>query len=62
MSVSDGVIAFLTILLSLLAVVLVVGAAWWLMWKVNNYIYLNMYLIVDLAWPIFADLITCVIL
>ena len=35
MSVSDGVIAFLTILISLLAVVVVVGAAWWLMWKVN---------------------------
>ena len=34
MSVSDGVIAFLTILISLLAVVVVVGAAWWLMWKV----------------------------
>jgi len=33
MSVSDGVIALLTILISLLAVVGVVGAAWWLMWK-----------------------------
>ena len=35
MSVSDGLIAFLTILISLLVVVLVVGAAWWLMWKVK---------------------------
>ena len=36
MSVSDGLIAFITILISLLVVVLVVGAAWWLMWKVKN--------------------------
>lgn len=33
MSVTDGVIAFFSILLSLLAVIVVVGAAWWLMWK-----------------------------
>jgi len=33
MSVNDGLIAFLTILISLLLVVVVVGTAWWLMWK-----------------------------
>jgi len=33
MSINDGLIAFLTILISLLLVVVVVGTAWWLMWK-----------------------------
>ena len=36
MSINDGLIAFLTILISLLLVVVVVGTAWWLMWKVRS--------------------------
>ena len=35
MSYYDAVIAVLTILVSLTLVILVVGAAWWLMWKVT---------------------------
>jgi len=34
MSYYDAVIAILTILVSLALVILLVGAAWWLMWKV----------------------------
>ena len=36
MSYYDAVIAILTILVSLALVILLVGAAWWLMWKVIN--------------------------
>ena len=36
MSYYDAVIAILTILVSLALVILLVGAAWWLMWKVGN--------------------------
>ena len=36
MSYYDAVIAVLTILVSLTLVILVVGAAWWLMWKVTH--------------------------
>ena len=35
MSYYDAVIAVLTILVSLTLVILVVGTAWWLMWKVT---------------------------
>ena len=34
MSFHDGLIAFLTIVVSLILVIVIVGAAWWLMWKV----------------------------
>jgi len=34
MSVSDNLLAILTIITSLLLVVLIIGTAWWLMWKV----------------------------
>jgi len=34
MSLLDNLLAILTILSSLLLVVLIIGAAWWLMWKV----------------------------
>ena len=43
MSVTDGVIAFFSILVSLLAVIVVVGAAWWLMWKVNKTVIFGCY-------------------
>lgn len=33
MSVADNLLAVLTILTSLAVVVTVIGAAWWLMWK-----------------------------
>jgi len=33
MSFHDGLIAFLTIVVSLILVIVIVGAAWWLMWK-----------------------------
>jgi len=33
MSYYDGLVAVLTILLALVLVICVVGAAWWLMWK-----------------------------
>ena len=36
MSYYDAVIAILTILVSLALVILLVGAAWWLMWKVGK--------------------------
>ena len=36
MSYYDAVIAILTILVSLALVILLIGAAWWLMWKVGN--------------------------
>ena len=35
MSYYDAVIAILTILVSLALVIILVGAAWWLMWKVS---------------------------
>ena len=35
MSYYDAVIAILTILVSLALVIILVGAAWWLMWKVG---------------------------
>jgi len=34
MSLLDNLLAVLTILTSLLLVLLIIGAAWWLMWKV----------------------------
>jgi len=34
MSLLDNLLAVLTILTSLLVVLLIIGAAWWLMWKV----------------------------
>ena len=37
MSYYDAVIAILTILVSLALVILLIGAAWWLMWKVGNW-------------------------
>ena len=37
MSYYDAVIAILTILVSLALVILLVGAAWWLMWKVGKF-------------------------
>ena len=36
MSYYDGLVAVLTILLALALVICVVGAAWWLMWKVGQ--------------------------
>ena len=36
MSYYDGLVAVLTILLALALVICVVGAAWWLMWKVEQ--------------------------
>ena len=36
MSYYDGLVAVLTILLALVLVICVVGAAWWLMWKVEQ--------------------------
>ena len=54
MSINDGLIAFLTILISLLLVVVVVGTAWWLMWKVrskNNTIF-NKILQISPTWKI----------
>ena len=36
MSYYDAVIAILTILVSLALVIILVGAAWWLMWKVGG--------------------------
>jgi len=33
MSVTDNLVAVFTILASLIVVVTVIGAAWWLMWK-----------------------------
>ena len=35
MSFHDGLIAFLTIVVSLILVIVIVGAAWGLMWKVK---------------------------
>ena len=36
MSYYDGLVAVLTIILALALVICVVGAAWWLMWKVEQ--------------------------
>ena len=36
MSYYDGLVAVFTILLALALVICVVGAAWWLMWKVGQ--------------------------
>ena len=35
MSMLDNLVAILTILTSLLLVLVIIGTAWWLMWKVN---------------------------
>ena len=36
MSYYDGLVAVLTIIFALALVICVVGAAWWLMWKVEQ--------------------------
>ena len=35
MSLSDSLLAVLTVLTSLALVIVIIGAAWWLMWKVK---------------------------
>jgi len=37
MSMLDNLVAILTILTSLLLVLVIIGTAWWLMWKVPVY-------------------------
>ena len=55
MSYYDGLVAVLTILLALALVICVVGAAWWLMWKVeqrNVYNHNQLFIIHDSVVPV----------
>ena len=47
MSLLDNLLAVLTILTSLLLVLLIIGAAWWLMWKV---IFMEIFLLVEILY------------